>query len=126
MDCPVCHEPLLVLDHDGVEVDFCYECQGIWLDRGELELLLGGTDRSLSFLRSGSPLARTKEKRRRCPICDAKMDKAGLGDVVYDRCPRGDGLWLDQGELERLMRLGHAEDRVPEFLASVFGKEKGR
>ena len=40
MNCPVCKEPMLVLELDKIEIDHCINCGGIWLDNGELELLL--------------------------------------------------------------------------------------
>ena len=41
MDCPRCHDvPLLEVDRDGVTIDRCERCRGIWLDRGELEKLI--------------------------------------------------------------------------------------
>lgn len=40
MLCPVCQETLLMTDRQGVEIDYCPKCRGIWLDRGELEKLV--------------------------------------------------------------------------------------
>ncbi|GBE93768.1 zf-TFIIB domain-containing protein [Nostoc cycadae] len=40
MKCPVCHIELRRADRQGVEIDYCPECRGIWLDRGELEKLI--------------------------------------------------------------------------------------
>ncbi len=41
MKCPNCKEPNLVLsERRGIEIDYCPECRGIWLDRGELDKLL--------------------------------------------------------------------------------------
>jgi len=41
MKCPTCHDAsLTVIDRQGVEIDYCPACRGIWLDRGELEMLL--------------------------------------------------------------------------------------
>ena len=34
MMCPVCEVPLSMADRQGVEIDFCPECRGVWLDRG--------------------------------------------------------------------------------------------
>ena len=39
MKCPRCESALIELDRDGVTVDRCERCRGIWLDRGELEKL---------------------------------------------------------------------------------------
>lgn len=41
MKCPNCKEPNLMLsERRGIEIDYCPECRGIWLDRGELDKLL--------------------------------------------------------------------------------------
>src|SRR5512134_3262847 len=40
MKCPVCNIELLMTDKQGVEIDYCPTCRGIWLDRGELEKLV--------------------------------------------------------------------------------------
>jgi Zn-finger nucleic acid-binding protein len=40
MSCPRCQSPLHEIDRDGITIDRCDRCRGIWLDRGELEKLL--------------------------------------------------------------------------------------
>lgn len=41
MKCPVCKEPnLMISERKGIEIDFCHECRGVWLDRGELHKIL--------------------------------------------------------------------------------------
>ena len=41
MKCPNCVDTLLVMaDRQGVEIDYCPNCRGVWLDRGELDKLL--------------------------------------------------------------------------------------
>ncbi|MEJ5960852.1 zf-TFIIB domain-containing protein [Pedobacter immunditicola] len=40
MKCPSCNETLLMSDKRGVEIDYCPNCRGIWLDRGELEKIM--------------------------------------------------------------------------------------
>jgi Zn-finger nucleic acid-binding protein len=41
MKCPNCVDTLLVMaDKQGVEIDYCPDCRGVWLDRGELDKLL--------------------------------------------------------------------------------------
>jgi len=40
MECPLCKIPLLIADKQGIEIDYCPQCRGIWLDRGELEKLI--------------------------------------------------------------------------------------
>ena len=41
MKCPACPDSnLLMTDRQGVEIDYCPACRGVWLDRGELDKLL--------------------------------------------------------------------------------------
>ncbi len=41
MKCPVCREIILTMsERSGVEIDFCPQCRGVWLDRGELDKII--------------------------------------------------------------------------------------
>ena len=40
MKCPVCDVPLSISSREGVEIDFCPQCRGVWLDRGELDKVI--------------------------------------------------------------------------------------
>ena len=47
MKCPVCKDTtLLMSERQGVEIDYCPECRGVWLDRGELDKLIAGEERA--------------------------------------------------------------------------------
>lgn len=40
MPCPVCTVPLVMSERQGVEIDYCPQCRGVWLDRGELDKII--------------------------------------------------------------------------------------
>ena len=40
MKCPNCNENLVMTDRQGVEIDYCPSCRGVWLDKGELDKIL--------------------------------------------------------------------------------------
>ena len=40
MKCPVCDETLLISSREGIEIDHCPQCRGVWLDRGELDKII--------------------------------------------------------------------------------------
>ncbi|RJT55422.1 zf-TFIIB domain-containing protein [Rahnella variigena] len=41
MQCPVCKESQLVMsERQGIEIDYCPDCRGVWLDRGELDKII--------------------------------------------------------------------------------------
>jgi uncharacterized protein len=58
MNCPLCVDEVLdITHHGGIEIDVCPRCRGIWLDRGELDRLLGTSEpvgRSAAPSRSGA------------------------------------------------------------------------
>lgn len=40
MKCPNCSETLVMADRQGVEIDYCPKCRGVWLDKGELDKIV--------------------------------------------------------------------------------------
>lgn len=40
MNCPVCHIALTMSERQGIEIDYCPQCRGVWLDRGELDKMI--------------------------------------------------------------------------------------
>lgn len=40
MKCPKCDVPLVMSDRQGIEIDYCPQCRGVWLDRGELDKII--------------------------------------------------------------------------------------
>ncbi len=40
MKCPNCNVALVMADRNGIEIDYCPDCRGIWLDRGELDKII--------------------------------------------------------------------------------------
>ncbi|HYG48629.1 MAG TPA: zf-TFIIB domain-containing protein [Allosphingosinicella sp.] len=40
MTCPHCAVPLVMSERQGIEIDYCPQCRGIWLDRGELDKII--------------------------------------------------------------------------------------
>ena len=54
MLCPICNVDLLMTERQGIEIDYCPKCRGIWLDRGELEKIMErSSSESQIFSRSG-------------------------------------------------------------------------
>jgi Zn-finger nucleic acid-binding protein len=127
--CPACSQPMVVYEFEGVEIDQCTACRGVWLDAGELETLsrLSGVDSG----ELGHLTDRSREGRRvtrRCARCGRRMReiRAGRGEkVVLDRCPFGHGLWFDRGELAAVV-VSYAdaqEAEVARFFSELLANE---
>jgi hypothetical protein len=76
MQCPTCDVTLSISSREGIEIDFCPQCRGVWLDRGELDKVI---ERTLAAT-AAAPMA---ERPREAPRQD---DRPRYDD---DR-PRGD------------------------------------
>jgi len=127
MDCPVCKNAMITLELADVEIDHCTDCGGIWLDAGELELLLGEPGKSKQLLDSFKIDPDSSEKVRKCPICDKKMLKIVIGSsepaLLIDKCKKGDGLWFDKGELQNIVDSAQLDkdNKIRNILAGMFG-----
>ena len=130
MDCPVCTNAMITLELEEVEIDYCTDCGGIWLDAGELEELLGQADKAAKLLASFKPDPKSAEKPRNCPIRDKKMQKIVVGQdkptLLIDKCAKGDGLWFDNGELHDIFDRAQLDEnnQIQDLLADMFGHDK--
>ncbi|NLT52533.1 MAG: zf-TFIIB domain-containing protein [Ignavibacteria bacterium] len=116
MNCPVCKEPLIVLEYEKIETDYCANCGGMWLDTEELELL---TENKISAAQIFHPVRKKiDEKTYNCPRCSKIMDKkVALDNIIIDSCSRGHGYWFDKGELLEIIKSQPSESNlVKKFL----------
>ena len=78
MKCPVCTSVNLVMsDRQGVEIDYCPECRGVWLDRGELDKIL-----ERSAQQTSAPAPQTQQQYAPQPqaYVNGHAPKYGHGD----------------------------------------------
>lgn len=80
------------------------------------------TKRDMEILKKKRQEAQTEaeqaERRQhymKCPKCGADLEQEEFHGVTIERCPDDRGIWLDAGEIERLM-----DDQAPGLLARVF------
>lgn len=65
MKCPVCKDvTLLMSEKNGVEIDYCPECRGIWLDRGELDKIIDRARDARDGYRESERQGYRREERR--------------------------------------------------------------
>jgi Zn-finger nucleic acid-binding protein len=106
MKCPKCNsETLKQFNIEGVAVDRCSACDGVWFDAEELGKILSEEARKLASLRRGSTHEELEGKKGSCPR-DAtvllRVFSAVNKSVIIDVCPECHGVWLDGGEFEKL------------------------
>ena len=135
--CPVDDFTLKQETYEGVAIDVCPHCSGVWLDAGELEALQNTQDSDfrevttsdLDQVRAAEDMGRARsEDPRSCVVCNAglvKKEYAFTSQVIIDNCPNGHGMWLDKGELSRLEMFFENEQDLSKILAEMEAEDKG-
>lgn len=125
MKCPACKEILVILELNEIEVDYCSNCKGVWLDGGELELILENISEKAKLIQALQVVADNKEKKIKCPICNEKMEKVQHNqvDIIIDKCIHNHGIWLDKGELEEMVSSASSgnDNNFTLLLKELFG-----
>ena len=105
MQCPTCgDQPLHAsMTQQGVEVDYCRQCQGVWLDKGEI-FSFTKRPKELSEAFQHARTAATRSQRL-SPKTGRPMQEITFFNekLVLDVCPETEGIWFDEGEIERLV-----------------------
>lgn len=103
--CGKCGGPFEALFLDGAIVDRCRSCQGVWLDAGEVERMVGAATESETVAPGGAAeRAPLDHLIGSCPTCRIGLSGFPVpGEPAsLELCPRCHGLWLDAGELRLL------------------------
>lgn len=86
MQCPIDGTPLVITDRSGVEIDYCPQCRGVWLDRGELDKII---ERAAAYSAPPPPPQAPRGQPER-DYDDRDYDprrrkrKKGMGDLLGD------------------------------------------
>lgn len=67
MKCPVCDIALTMSERQGIEVDYCPQCRGVWLDRGELDKIIERAAGAASYTPESGHVRRHPDEYRDHP-----------------------------------------------------------
>lgn len=111
MKCPVCNTvDLMMTDRSGVEIDYCPQCRGVWLDRGELDKII---ERAASMEQSTTLYVPPTGAPPSMP--PARKSKTDYDDY-YDDDYRGDPRYND----DRYDNRGYPPKKRKSFLGEMF------
>lgn len=98
--CKRCDKEMMTVFYEGVAIQLCMSCKGIYLSKKKLEIIKDSREIDIP---EDTPIPRNgPEVRRHCPKCDISMKKIKHGNIrttMIDFCEDCSGLWLDKGEL---------------------------
>lgn len=108
LNCPKCQNELRGMTlPEGVHVDFCRGCKGVWFDANEVsqKFLLKKDTPLLGVLVTDFELTAYP-----CPHCGVFLQEIQFSpddDLLIDRCPECEGIFLDKGEVKKMERLSN-------------------
>lgn len=110
MKCPNDQTELQPAKRDGVDMQACAKCNGMWLTSQELDALEDKTFQ-LGDEEKGSLVFSTEPSNRACPQCGKPLKTFAyrLYDLELDLCEDGHGYWLDADEDKRVLELMQRE-----------------
>ncbi len=133
MKCPKCNDiNLEEIKINGIRVDRCKNCGGLWFDRDELKIVRDHRDRNLSWL--DFDLWKDTDKlmvsgRSDCPRDGKPLFKIKCKNtnVLVDICLDCQGIWLDKDELDKIISALKEKinsETVPEYLNDLGSEVK--
>lgn len=109
MQCPRCSQELRGSTSGGVHIEECPGCNGLWLAEDELRRLKDAVDPDLSWmdfeLWQHPDRFHVTSAPVECPNCGRQIAAIDYGDtaIEVDYCTHCRGVWLDSGELEKIV-----------------------
>ena len=113
MKCPNCNVELVQKKRDGVEMEVCPSCEGMWLSRQELaqledEVFDFGDDEKGSLMLGSAPAT------HKCPQCGRSMRSFPYRfyDLEMEFCEEQHGYWLEADEDKRVLNFMKKEEKT--------------
>lgn len=110
--CPDCHIALTPKSFHGITIDACSRCAGIFFDDGEMSQLkkmgLRAMEELEDMVTPTVTVEATTDKLRCCPSCGVGMDEFRYmydARLLLDQCDHCGGIWVQDGELDRISHI---------------------
>ena len=105
MKCPKCDFTLERKTYKGIEVDYCSNSKGMWLDAEELDELEDQAYDKDEY--KGSLVVSSTPTEYPCPHCGQSLSRFQyrLHSLELEYCENGHGFWLDENEEKRVLEL---------------------
>ena len=111
---------------NGVLLDFCPNCRGIWVDRGELRKLNTFVIASYVALKRQARIERSEEAVRAgfvraiCQRCNGTMTVTNDGSISYEKCASCGGSFFDYMELDKILQERTRWMQFLDWLSGIF------
>jgi Zn-finger nucleic acid-binding protein len=112
MDCAWCEGTLHPVELEGIQLDMCDTCDGIWFERDELLKVVEAEKSELmntvlneAWVNEPEEIDPTDGQKYSCPVCNEPLHRYQYhlkSGIEIDACDHGHGLWIDDGESQKI------------------------
>ncbi len=133
MKCPVCKIELNKKSIGDVEVDECSKCGGMWFEEDELRRAKDASEADLNWMDfeiwKNKDKFKAESRNLSCPKCSQILVAVNYADTKteIDYCANCKGVWLDQGELKKIIDALNEElnaKSFPDYIKSSLQEAK--
>ncbi len=110
-DCPRCKKKMQLIEIEGIELNECEKCEGVWTDIETFETICANRENQSAVLKKFDEILHhpkpIKVQYVPCPTCSHLMNRsnfAKVSGVVIDTC-KGHGVWFDAEELPKIIEF---------------------
>jgi uncharacterized protein len=124
VECPKCGGALQSLVQDGIEVERCAQCGGLWFDRLEADRLrkVRGSAAAIDTGDATVGEQQNQQGKIECPRCHTQMIRMvdlEQHHIWYESCSVCGGKWFDAGEFKDLQ-----QESIVDFFRDLFTRER--
>ena len=111
MECYKCNEQMNKRPYEGILADCCDSCGGVWVDSGELSILIGREEKKGQKELMQEAKRETQSEAQHplsvvgfCPKCQEEpLQTKYRSGVGIDQCPSCKGIFFDSGEMKKVV-----------------------
>lgn len=109
MNCPKCNSELSTFQVDEMKLEQCTSCEGMWFDKDEIRQVKDKADSDLNWMDfeiwKHADKFKSGKHKYNCPKCNQKMEVLNYDEtnIEIDYCKSCEGVWLDKGEIQKLI-----------------------
>ena len=113
---------------EGIQIDLCHTCGGIWLDKGEIARVRQLNEADAQKIELPIERMPARQSNPTCPLCHKPLQpfKYYGGNANLETCPDLDGIWVPEEELKKILAARTIPDAAMKALAEAEADSQDR
>ncbi len=136
MLCPACKSVMTRTTSHGCPIRYCIECRGVWVSGEVLSKLVqilswqvkpAESKKQIPFKTINVTCPHQLQQTKTCPECELAMQPFNYAydsNIILDRCSTCNGVWLDPGELIKVVRHSQYDPEMHSIARNILSRSQ--